>query len=161
MPKTLTLSPRALAAEALARSLLSSHGLDTWSFTFNRSKTNMGLCRYAERLIELSLHFVERNSTETIRNTLLHEIAHALAGRAAGHGPAWRAVCLRIGARPERLSLDCDMPEGRWQATCGGCGRLHHRHRRPKWMQGWFCCWCGPQHGKLAWAHVGTRCPAR
>jgi predicted SprT family Zn-dependent metalloprotease len=149
--KTLTLSPRALTARALARRLLAAHGLHDWSFSYNRSKVNMGLCLYGLRAVQLSIHFVERNGLADVRDTLLHEIAHALAGREAGHGPAWRACCLRVGAKPERLSYEARMPEGRWRATCGGCGMLHHRHRKPKWMVGWYCCRCGPLRGKLAW----------
>jgi predicted SprT family Zn-dependent metalloprotease len=140
-----------MSARELAGRLLAENGLPEWSFAFNHSKTRMGLCRYDACVIELSLHFVELNAEELVRDTLLHEIAHALAGRGAGHGPLWRAICLRIGARPERLSFDCDMPEGRWQATCGCCGLRHHRHRRPKHMIGWFCSHCGPQRGKLVW----------
>ena len=149
--QTLPLSPRALQAADLAAAMLAAHGLGDWSFRFNRSKLNMGLCRYGLRRVELSAHFVEGNSEEAVRDTLLHEIAHALAGRRAGHGPAWRAMCLRVGARPERLSYEVDMPEGRWQAVCGGCGMRHHRHRRPKHMRGWFCRHCGPERGRLAW----------
>src|SRR5262249_31162680 len=88
---------------------------------------------------------------ETIRDTLLHEIAHALAGRDAGHGPLWKAMCRRAGAKPERLSFEADMPAGRWQAKCGCCGVLHHKHRRPKRFVGWWCCQCGPERGGLAW----------
>lgn len=32
-----------------------------------------------------------------VENVILHEIAHALAGQEAGHGPRWRAVALWIG----------------------------------------------------------------
>jgi SprT protein len=145
------LSPRALEACALANRLLPAHGLHGWSFRFNRSRVNLGLCRYGLRLIELSVYFVERNPPEMVKDTLLHEIAHGLAGREAGHGPAWKAACLRVGARPERLSFEADMPEGRWQARCGCCGLLHHKHRRPKWMAGWHCCRCGPERGRLTW----------
>jgi len=120
--KTLPLSARALQTVALARELLTAHGLTGWSFRLNRSKVNLGLCRYGQRTIELSAFFVEENSDEAIRDTLLHEIAHALAGRAAGHGPLWRAMCLRVGAKPERLSFEAEMPAGRWQAVCGNCG---------------------------------------
>src|SRR5262249_5717563 len=141
--KTHSLSARALQAAALAHELLTAHGLHDWSFRLNRSKVNMGLCKYGPRTIELSTHFVERNSDEAIRDTLLHEIAHALAGRAAGHGPLWKAMCLRVGARPERLSFEAVMPAGRWRAKCNCCGALHHRHRRPKRMTGWWCCRCG------------------
>jgi len=143
-----------LKAQGLARDLLAAHGLRDWSFRFNRSKLSMGLCRFGPRVIELSRHFVERNPEEAIRDTLLHEIAHALVGPGHGHNNVWKEVCLRIGARPERLSFDVDMPEGRWQAVCPGCGMLHHRHRRPKHMRGWSCKACGPVRGKLAWQHV-------
>jgi predicted SprT family Zn-dependent metalloprotease len=145
------LSPRCLEARRLARELLDVHGLDGWSFAFNRSKRDLGICRFGPRLIELSVHFVERNAGSAVRDTLLHEIAHALVGPGHGHDAAWQRMCLRVGARPERLSYEADMPEGRWQAVCGGCGRLHHRHRRPKRMTGWFCCYCGPTRGKLTW----------
>jgi len=104
--------PRALLAAALARELLTAHGLTGWSFSFNRSRVNMGVCKYGPRTIELSTFFVERNTDEAIRDTLLHEIAHAVAGRGAGHGPPWKAMCLRVGARPERLSFEAVMPLG-------------------------------------------------
>lgn len=34
-----------------------------------------------------------------IRDTILHEIATVIAGPEAGHGPKWKAVCRRVGAR--------------------------------------------------------------
>jgi predicted SprT family Zn-dependent metalloprotease len=142
---------RAVAARHLALDLMAVHGLRGWTFRFNRSKTNLGLCRYGPRVIELSVHFVERNSWGEVRDTLLHEIAHALVGPGHGHDAVWRRKCLEVGARPERLSLEADMPVGRWQAVCGGCGALHHKHRRPKYVRGWFCAACGPERGKLRW----------
>jgi predicted SprT family Zn-dependent metalloprotease len=135
----------------MACQLLATHGLHGWTFAFNRSRVNMGLCRYGPQVIELSVHFVEGNEPEAVRETVLHEIAHALAGREAGHGPLWKAMCMRVGARPERLSTEVAMPDGRWQARCDGCGMLHHKHRKPKRMVGWYCCRCGPEHGRLRW----------
>jgi predicted SprT family Zn-dependent metalloprotease len=149
--KTLRLSPRALQTDALARELLTAHGLTGWAFGFNRSRLNMGLCKYGPRTVELSVFFVERNSVEAIRDTLLHEIAHALVGPGHGHDAAWQDMCLRVGAKPERLSFEAEMPEGRWRATCGGCGMVHHKHRRPKHLVGWWCCRCGPESGRLVW----------
>ncbi len=152
--RTLPPSPRAARAAALARELLAAHGLAGWSFRFNRSKLNMGLCKYGPRSVELSAHFVEHNPDEAVRDTLLHEIAHALVGPGHGHDAAWKAMCRRVGARPERLSFEAVMPLGRWRAVCGGCGALHHRHRRPKRMVGWWCCRCGPERGRLVWAQA-------
>ena len=36
-----------------------------------------------------------------VRDTILHEIAHALAGAKARHGPAWKAIAKRLGATPK------------------------------------------------------------
>jgi predicted SprT family Zn-dependent metalloprotease len=148
---------RKLAAQLLACELLARHSLPDWGFNLNRSKINLGLCYYGPKVIELSRYFVESNSLEAVRDTLLHEIAHALAGRAAGHGPLWKAACLRIGAKPERLDYEVVMPVGMGRATCPGCGTLHDKHRKPKHMRGWFCQHCGPQLGRLTWSCPGHK----
>ncbi len=150
-PSALTHAERVLSVHKLACDLLRAHGLGRWSFRFNRRKRELGLCRFDPGLIELSLHFVERNSDEVILDTLLHEIAHALVGPGHGHDAAWKRKCQEIGARPERLSFDADMPDGRWQAVCPGCGMLHHKHRKPKHAVGWWCRHCGPERGRLTW----------
>jgi predicted SprT family Zn-dependent metalloprotease len=110
----------------------------------------MGLCVYSRRTIELSIHFVERNPEEEIRDTILHEIAHALVGHRHGHGPVWKKKCLEIGARPVRCG-QAEMPAGQWKASCGSCGKKFDRHRKPKRLRGWFCQNCGPDLGKLEW----------
>jgi predicted SprT family Zn-dependent metalloprotease len=129
---------------------MAQHGLRGWSFAFNRRKEAVGLCVFDRRTIELSIYFVERNPEEEIRDTILHEIAHALVGAQHGHDKVWQEKCSEIGARPERCG-HADMPKGRWQAQCGGCGRHFHRHRRPQRLRGWFCQACGPKRGRLAW----------
>jgi predicted SprT family Zn-dependent metalloprotease len=146
------LSDRALQARVLANELLAWYGLNDWTFTFNRRKTEMGLCLYARKRIELSRHFVELNGTEAIQETLLHEIAHALVGPGHGHDAVWKQQCLQIGAKPERLCYTVTMPEGRWRAQCGYCGMLHSKHRKPKHLVGWFCARCGRDRGRLIWS---------
>lgn len=42
-------------------------------------------------------------SDEQVRDTILHEVAHAMAP-ADGHGYRWRQACRQIGASPERLA---------------------------------------------------------
>lgn len=143
-------SPRAAQVRRLALQLMAAHGLAGWRFAFNRRKQTMGLCVYGRRTIELSIYFVERNSDDEVRDTILHEIAHALVGHAHGHDRVWKRKCIEIGARPLRCG-DADMPAGRWQARCAGCGKHFDRHRRPKRGRRWFCSTCGPELGKLAW----------
>jgi predicted SprT family Zn-dependent metalloprotease len=150
------LARRAAEVAAAARLLLDQHGLTGWSFAYNRRKRSLGLCVYRGKRIELSTHLVARNGDDEVRDTLLHEIAHALTGPGHGHDDAWKAVCLRIGARPERLASDADMPQGAWLARCPGCGTVHSRHRRPRRLIGWFCRPCGPSHGSLVWARASA-----
>jgi predicted SprT family Zn-dependent metalloprotease len=152
-----TRAQRLVEIRRVALDLFAIHNLADWSFALNRGKRTMGLCLYATRTIALSSHFVERNCDEVIRDTLLHEIAHALVGPGHGHDRIWKRKCLEIGAKPERLSYEVNMPEGRWQARCGQCGQLHHRHRKPKWMKGWYCCHCGKERGQLAWQKAEQR----
>jgi predicted SprT family Zn-dependent metalloprotease len=135
----------------LAVELLTVHGLRDWSFAFNWRKRSMGLCVFPHRRIELSVYFVERNDHAEILDTILHEIAHALVGSEHGHDEVWKRKCLEIGARPERCS-DAEMPEGKWRASCQGCGNVFQRHRRPKRTRGWFCQVCGPDQGGLIWS---------
>src|SRR5205823_2547794 len=123
---------------ALALELISSHDLHGWKFAFNRRKRAMGLCVYQRKTIELSAYLVDRNGSEPIFDTILHEIAHALVGPKHGHDAVWKRKCTEIGARPERCG-QADMPEGRWRAACPVCLKAFHRHRQPKQVRGWFC----------------------
>jgi predicted SprT family Zn-dependent metalloprotease len=153
------LSERAARVRELARELMATHGLSGWEFGLNTNVRRAGVCFYPHGRtpgrIELSAHFVERNPDDEVRDTILHEIAHALVGAAHGHDRVWRAKCREIGARPDRCyGDDIRMPVGSWQATCPGCGRGFDRHRRPKSPTGWFCRDCGPKRGALVW------CPA-
>jgi predicted SprT family Zn-dependent metalloprotease len=147
-------------ARRLAEGLMAQYGLSGWVFAFDRARRRAGVCRFPTLTrpgrIGLSLYFVERNDLEQVRDTILHEIAHALAGPRAGHGPRWKAACSLIGAVPERCyrSGDVTMPGGKWRATCPGCGRQHHRHRRPPSLTGYHCKPCGRVNGQLVWRHL-------
>ena len=85
---------------AMARSLMDEHGLGAWTFAFFEAERRLGDCHYQERLIRVSrTHALEAGEAE-IRDTVLHEIAHALAGPEARHGPLWKATARRLGATP-------------------------------------------------------------
>ncbi len=137
-----------------ARQLMNQHGLGHWTFEYDRAKRRAGCCKHRRQTITLSYHFVCRNSDDEIKDTILHEIAHALAGPKVGHGPAWKAICRRIGAKPVRCydSAKVDMPKGRYKAVCGGCQKVFHRHRRPRVGRWSYCLACGPERGRLAFA---------
>jgi predicted SprT family Zn-dependent metalloprotease len=118
-------------AASMARELMNQHGLWWWTFQFNRGKRMAGLCKYSYQTIELSQYFVNLNSEAFVRDIILHEIAHALAGSTAGHGPVWKMKCRAIGANPKRLCSPERRVPGNYTATCN-CGVQHQMYRKPK-----------------------------
>lgn len=83
--------------ETWARALIRLHLDDSWSFGFDSAKRRVGACHYATRRITISRYFVPLLSDDEIHQTLLHEVAHALAGPDAGHGSAWRTIARDLG----------------------------------------------------------------
>lgn len=145
--------------EAIARGALLQHGLQGWTFGWSRAKRRLGVCKYRLKRIEIAEFYAQNNPPDKVLDTLLHEIAHALAGPAAKHGPVWKAVAQRIGATP----LACDSsPEtivkpGDWQANCPDCKKTFHRYQRPKNLAG-YRCRCASR-SPLTFRYVGD--PAR
>lgn len=96
-----SVTERHTRVQSLADGYLRQHGLSQigWRFGMLDSVNHAGCCHYASRSIYLSVHLVEdvRHDMSVLDNVLLHEVAHALAGNEAGHGPHWREVALRIG----------------------------------------------------------------
>ncbi len=117
----------------LAKSLFDEHGLQNWTFAFNRRKRAFGLCDFHKRTIYLSAVLTELNGEAEVRCTLLHEIAHALAGPEAGHGPAWRKVARSVGAKPRRCysAQEVRQPQSRYLLVCPSCKESTPRYRRP------------------------------
>jgi hypothetical protein len=135
-----------------ALGVMASFGLKGWTLKFNKRVRALGICRYWPRKIELSIHLVAAGDLGEIKETLLHEVAHALAGPGAGHGRVWRARAVEVGARPEPCGGEhIKMPAGRWQAVGGGCGSEFQRYRRPRTLLGWHCRGCGRERGRLEW----------
>lgn len=139
-------------AVTLARTLMNEHGLGHWIFELDRAKRRAGCCKHRRQSITLSDYYVPRNSEEDIRDTILHEIAHALIGPKHGHDDVWKTVCIRIGARPIRCYGEhVNMPKGKWQAKCNSCQKEFHCHRRPKNINSRYCNKCGPTNGRLTY----------
>lgn len=122
-------------ARKMALDLMFQHGLTSytkdWNFTFDDAVRRFGLCSYWRRTISLSRRLVERNDEAEVRNTILHEIAHALAGSKAKHGPEWKRKAAEIGARPERCydMAEVNTPDAPYQAICNQCSSAYKRFR--------------------------------
>ena len=88
----------------LADRLLNEHELfeKGWSFSFDRAKRRAGSCKFSKKEITLARAYAEQEDFKEIKNTILHEIAHALVGPKHGHNEIWRQKALEIGCDAER-----------------------------------------------------------
>lgn len=88
--------------------------LDVWDIKVNhRFSSAAGRCKMKEKVIELSLQYfsIEEYFLLQLRNTVLHEFAHAIVGvkrkvstgRFEKHGWEWKSCMYRIGGNPQTL----------------------------------------------------------
>lgn len=116
---------------AMAESLIATHLDPSWRFAFDHAKRRAGLTDHAARRISVSRHLAARYQEHEVHQVLLHEVAHAVAGHRAAHGPEWRDVAARLGYRGGRLHDGEIATElAPWLGSCPA-GHEHHRFRRP------------------------------
>ena len=129
-------------ARRLAARLMHEHGLREWTFAFDNAKTRAGVCRPARRQIGLSRPLTALHDEARVRDTILHEIAHALVGPRHGHDATWRAKARQLGCSATRcLPEGTATIEGRWVGTCAA-GHRFTAHRRPRRVRS--CRLCSP-----------------
>lgn len=144
------------AAVRLGRALLDEHGLHEWEIVLDRAKRRAGICRETTRQIGLSRALTELHSEEEVRDTILHEVAHALVGVRHGHDRVWQATARRIGSSGRRLTpADSPTVDGPWVGVCSAGHRVT-RHRRPERPLGCRLCSTSfdPAH-LFTWTHHG------
>ena len=143
-------------AFAMAEYLLEVHGLDDWDVAYDNAKLRAGICRFSDRVLGLSAPLTAVHSEEDVRDTILHEIAHALVGPRHGHDAVWREQARAIGCSGERcVSADTPRVPAAWLGTCPG-GHTLERHRRPERVL--TCGLCSPTFDLAhvyTWTHHG------
>ena len=137
-------------AKHLARDLMLKHGIAHWDFGFDRSVMRFGICYIKKQRISLSALLVELNEEPEVRDVILHEIAHALAGLNEGHGPKWKQVCRDIGAIPKRCysRITVTQPKAKLHAVCGVCRHEAFRNRMPNNNRKYACGKCYRKTGR-------------
>lgn len=148
-------------ARKLADELIAKHLPERgWYFEFDLARRRFGCTHYGTKQITLSKVLTKLNDEERVRNTILHEIAHVLAGKGNGHNYKWTSKALEIGCDGKRC-YDSSMVvtvEPHYEGTCPNCGRKVKRYRRTAIACG-RCC-NALNHGrysaeyKLTWARV-------
>ena len=109
--------------ELLAAELFSEYGTSgTWKLVWDTCRSRAGQCRYSTKTISVSSERIKTSPLSDLRETLLHEIAHALTP-GHRHGPIWQAQLVSMGGTGNR---NCDQrvgykflvgcPDGHWEA---------------------------------------------
>ena len=73
-----------------------------WTFRWQNKKRSLGTCSYNKREIRLSEWYVRLNGIDDVKDTILHELAHALAyerygSMGVGHGSLWKKFAEKSG----------------------------------------------------------------
>jgi hypothetical protein len=148
------------AAAALALRLIERHGLRDWTLVFDNAKTRAGVCRFDTKQIGLSQPLTRLHAEAEVRDTILHEIAHALVGPGHIHDEVWVRKAREIGCSGTRcVSPGAPQLEGDWVGTCPA-GHTTTRHRRPERVLS--CPECAPQFSTVAlftWTYRGQPAP--
>ena len=160
MTATAVKAPQFTKADIINRvsQTLSKHGLDSlgWKAEVGSAKKVAGSCNYAKKAIRISLHLANLLGEESLNDTILHEVAHAIAGPGTGHGPVWKKICKDIGGKPNRVAVvPSEVLEYTWEFRCPNCSFSGKRNRR---VRG-YCPECFPSMVRIEFRRTGTDSP--
>lgn len=132
-----------------AKELIAQNGLTKWQFRFDHSTRRAGCCNYRDKTISIAFYLAQTGVHDDIRDTILHEIAHALVGRKHNHDAVWKAKAKEIGCTGERTHKLQFAPP-RWNVTCENrCWHHTAQQRNSKLV-------CRKCEGKLVYTTFST-----
>ena len=79
----------------------------------------------------------------------MHEIAHAIAGYKASHGPDWKKWAIALGCKPE-VYHSVRHGKDRWRGSCP-CGQTWKRKKLQKRVRNGTCPDC---EEKITWEAI-------
>lgn len=116
--------------------------LAEWTIRYDQAKKRAGACQFNLKQILISRQHVKLNTESIVRDTLLHEFAHAIAYQLygdSGHGACWKSVAVKLGVTPKARGT-FNLPKAPWQLVfCCQVNRslekVTSRYRRNKQIQ--------------------------
>lgn len=121
--------------EEIANNLMQKNKLYEWTFKWNTKSTKTaGWTKYDTKTIEVTKNYALKATKNEYINTVLHEIAHALVGDKAGHGPIWKKKAISIGCTGERCH-NVTFTEPKYVMICGCKGKLRTRVRMSPYIK--------------------------
>lgn len=126
-------------AERLANTLIKEY-CPGFTFKWDGSIRRFGCCYLTQKWISLSKKLTELNNEDQVKDTILHEIAHALEPH-HHHDYHWKMRAISIGCSGSRLynSDEVVVPPQKYTGTCPHCGRVFYRNRQ-KLLACGKCC---------------------
>lgn len=143
--------------------------LEGWSVKIGSKRSEYGSACFVNKVIEISLPCANLSNDEGLRETILHEIAHALCDKNVHHGKKWKDTYRKIGGNPEYVDKQVNTdnfyiwevrcPEfcmeyngalKRKRAECRKCGKDIEYRSVKKPEQGWHV-YNHVQRGTMAW----------
>lgn len=144
----------------IARKMLKKHNVKDWTFKYKtlaemntKGKYVLGRCDYVMKDIILCRELTQHETNiDRVRNTLLHEIAHALdfnqRGTKSGHDKNWVRIAKSIGCAGNKcgdISGVSLMGFAKWIARCPKCKKKYYKMVKPKTRMS--CGKCGGGNG--------------
>jgi len=131
-----------LVAKIQANLSLDYPFLAEWSVSYDQAKKRAGACKFDLKQIVISRQHIKLNPEVIVRDTLLHEFAHAIAYELyteSGHGEHWKKVAVKVGASPQSRG-EFNLPTAPWQVVIycqekGLIEKVASRYRRSKQLE--------------------------
>ena len=128
--------------KVLLESYLNCH----WTLSIKRlARNRLGQCNFTKRVIELNKDYLEINTIFDFKDTLRHEIAHAIVyekymsnnkrSHIKPHGKEWKETAKYLGAIPKSCSKGLSVkPRLNYWLQCSIHGVVESWVKRPAWL---------------------------
>ena len=116
----------------MARRLVQKHLDWPWRFGWTWKVTRFGECDYALNIVALSMPLTAERSRGEVRQSILHEIAHALCPVGACHGPDWKRTIKRLGGQAKTQSAITFIPKDYKYVIMFRDMVVHGYYRKPR-----------------------------
>jgi len=119
-------------AEQLVKRIWKDLQLTYINFRWGNMKRGYGYYYFnkGKEEIVMSKPLTLLNSEYSFKNSLLHEISHALVGHANGHNIVWRRMAHRLGCDGKRCYSELKIPKGKYVYKCPKCKTRYHLYRQ-------------------------------
>lgn len=84
-----------------------------WRTNFTKTDKFIAACFYDQKRIVISIPHLNARSETELKDTILHEIAHALVGWGHAHDEVWRKKALEIGCQDPKPCAPSNVDGGR------------------------------------------------